>query len=75
MMVTWTKPGHRALRRRHPAVEERWEILRGRAAFEIDGVLIAADPGSSVVAGPTGRASRGTPARRPWSFESRCGRR
>ena len=52
MRVTWTRPGHRALRHRHPNMEERWEVLEGRAAFEVDGVLVEAGPGSSVVAPP-----------------------
>lgn len=40
MEAAWTKPGHRALRHRHPAMEERWEVLSGRAAFEVDGVTV-----------------------------------
>lgn len=54
MEVTWTRPGHRAVRHAHPGMEERWEVLDGRAAFEIDGVLIEAGAGTSVVA-PKGR--------------------
>lgn len=52
MDVTWTKPGARAVRHAHPGLEERWEVLEGRAAFEVDGVAIEAGPGSTVVAPP-----------------------
>lgn len=54
MDVTWTKPGVRALRHAHPGMEERWEVLEGRAAFEVDGVTVEAGPGAWVVA-PRGR--------------------
>ena len=54
MDVTWTLPGARALRHAHPGMEERWEVLDGRAAFEIDGVTIEAEAGSWVIA-PQGR--------------------
>jgi mannose-6-phosphate isomerase-like protein (cupin superfamily) len=54
MDVSWTKPGARALRHMHPGMEERWEVLDGRAAFEVDGVCVEAGAGSSVVA-PQGR--------------------
>jgi quercetin dioxygenase-like cupin family protein len=52
MEVTWLKPGLRAVRHAHPGMEERWEVLEGRAAFEVDGVTIEAGPGSWVVAPP-----------------------
>lgn len=52
MDVTWTKPGVRALRHAHPGMEERWEVLEGRAAFEVDGVTVEAEAGSWVVAPP-----------------------
>jgi quercetin dioxygenase-like cupin family protein len=54
MEVTWSKPGRRSVRHAHPEMEERWKVLEGRAAFEIDGVLVEAGPGSWVVA-PAGR--------------------
>lgn len=54
MEVAWTRPGHRALRHRHPGMEERWEVLEGRAAWEVDGVLAEGGPGTTVVA-PAGR--------------------
>lgn len=54
MLVTWSRPGHRALEHVHPNMEERWEVLEGRAAFRIDGVEVEAAEGSVVVA-PAGR--------------------
>jgi mannose-6-phosphate isomerase-like protein (cupin superfamily) len=55
MDVTWTRPGHRAPRHVHPGMEERWTVVDGRAAFEIDGVIVDAREGTTVVA-PAGRA-------------------
>lgn len=55
MEVTWPKPGRRSVRHAHPGMEERWTVSEGRAAFEVDGVLIEAGPGSWVIA-PPGRA-------------------
>ncbi len=52
MDVTWSRPGIRAVRHLHPRMEERWQILEGRAAFEVDGVTVEAGPGSWVVAPP-----------------------
>jgi mannose-6-phosphate isomerase-like protein (cupin superfamily) len=52
MGMTWTRPGVRAVRHAHPGMEERWEVLEGRAAFEVDGVTVEAEPGSCVVAAP-----------------------
>jgi mannose-6-phosphate isomerase-like protein (cupin superfamily) len=52
MDVTWTRPGHRAVRHLHPGMEERWTVLDGRAAFEIDGVTVEATAGTTVVAPP-----------------------
>lgn len=49
----WTRPGHRAAPHVHPAMEERWEVVEGRAAFSIGGndeVII--DVGETIVAGP-----------------------
>jgi len=54
MVTTWTRPGHRALEHVHPIMEERFEVLEGRAAFRIDGVVIDAAVGT-VVAVPPGR--------------------
>jgi quercetin dioxygenase-like cupin family protein len=52
MEVTWSKPGVRTVRHAHPGMEERWEVLDGRAAFEVDGVTVEAGPGSWVIAPP-----------------------
>lgn len=57
MVTTWTRPGHRAAEHVHPRMEERFEVLEGRAAFRIDGVEIEASPGSVIVA-PPGRRHR-----------------
>lgn len=54
MLVTWPTSGARSIRHAHPGMEERWEVLGGRAAFEVDGVLVEAGPGSWVTA-PRGR--------------------
>lgn len=54
MLATWSRPGHRALEHVHPGMEERWEVLEGRAAFRIDGVEVEGPPGTVVVA-PAGR--------------------
>jgi mannose-6-phosphate isomerase-like protein (cupin superfamily) len=54
MLATWTRPGHRATEHLHPGMEERWEVLEGRAAFRIDGVEVEGGPGTVVVA-PRGR--------------------
>lgn len=54
MEVTWSKSGHRSVRHVHPEMEERWKVLEGRAAFEVDGVLVEAGAGSWIVA-PAGR--------------------
>ena len=55
MEVTWPRAGVRALRHAHPGMEETWEVFEARAAFEIDGVLVEAGPGSRVAA-PPGRS-------------------
>ena len=52
MDVTWTRPGARALRHAHPRIEEKWTVLEGRAAFEVDGVTVDAVAGSWVIAPP-----------------------
>jgi quercetin dioxygenase-like cupin family protein len=54
MEVTWSRPGLRSVRHAHPGMEERWTVLEGRAAFEIDGVLAETGPGSLIIA-PAGR--------------------
>jgi quercetin dioxygenase-like cupin family protein len=52
MLTTWTRPGHRAIEHIHPIMEERFEVLEGRAAFRIDGIPIEASAGSIVIAPP-----------------------
>lgn len=49
----WPRPGHRALPHVHPALEERFEVLEGLAAFVIgDAPERLAAPGDVVVAPP-----------------------
>ena len=48
----WTRPGHRAPEHVHPEMEERWQVVAGRAAFRIGGEAIEAGPGEVVVAPP-----------------------
>ena len=55
MLTTWTRPGHRAPEHVHPNMEERFEVLEGRAAFRVDGVEIVAGAGEVVVARPGSR--------------------
>jgi quercetin dioxygenase-like cupin family protein len=58
MATCWTRPGHRAVEHIHPEMEERFEILEGRAAFRIGGVggvggeELEAGPGEVVVVAP-----------------------
>ena len=49
MYSTWTRPGHRALEHLHPVMEERFEVLAGRAAFRVGGRQCEAGPGEMVV--------------------------
>lgn len=51
----WTRLGHRAPEHVHPQMQERWEIVSGRAAFLIGGVERTAGVGEVVVA-PAGVA-------------------
>jgi quercetin dioxygenase-like cupin family protein len=50
METVWPRPGHRAPAHVHPGMEERWEVLEGRAAFRIGGEETVAGPGDVVVA-------------------------
>ena len=52
MQSVWTRPGHRAAAHVHPAMEERWEVLEGRAVFRIGGEETECGPGDSAVAPP-----------------------
>jgi quercetin dioxygenase-like cupin family protein len=48
----WTRAGHRTVEHVHPGMEERWEVLEGRATFRIAGEETTCGPGESVVAAP-----------------------
>jgi quercetin dioxygenase-like cupin family protein len=48
----WPRPGHRASTHVHPQLEERFEVLEGRAAFRVGGVAQEAGPGEVVVVAP-----------------------
>ena len=52
MRSTWTRPGRRAATHVHPEMEERYEILEGRAAFQIGDAERTAGPGEIVVVPP-----------------------
>ena len=65
MLVTWPRPGHRAMAHVHPGMEERWEVVRGRAAFDIDGVFTELDEGASIVAAAGQRHLAWNPTQSP----------
>ena len=65
MITTWTRPGHRAIEHVHPIMEERFEVLSGRAAFRIDGVEVDAVAGTVVVAPPGRRHLAWNPTDEP----------
>ena len=49
----WTRPGHRAAPHVHPALEERWTVVEGSAAFLIgDDEERILGPGESITAPP-----------------------
>ena len=51
--TTWTRPGHRASTHVHPKLEERFEVLSGRAGFLVgDAPERFAEPGDVVVVPP-----------------------
>jgi quercetin dioxygenase-like cupin family protein len=52
MQSTWTRPGRRAAAHVHPEMEERYDVLDGRAAFRIAGVERTAGAGETVVVPP-----------------------
>lgn len=49
---TWTRPGRRAAAHVHPAMEERYDVLAGQAAFRIGGIERTAVAGETVVVPP-----------------------
>ncbi len=65
MITTWTRPGHRAIEHVHPIMEERFEVLSGRAAFNIDGVEVEATEGTVVIAPPGRRHLAWNPTDEP----------
>src|SRR3954447_17157425 len=69
MELTWPRPGLRAAEHVHPEMEERYEVVAGRAAFPVGGVEREAGPGGGGGggggAGPPGRAGRRRPAAAP----------
>lgn len=55
MDVAWTRPGHRAVEHLHPGMEERFEVVAGRAAFRVDGsggTTVEGGPGTVVTVPP-----------------------
>lgn len=52
MQSTWTRPGHRAVQHIHPIMEERFEVVSGRAAFRVEGVESILEPGEVLVVPP-----------------------
>ena len=46
----WTRPGHVVPRHVHPGIEERWTVIQGTVAYNVDGVETIAGPGDTVVA-------------------------
>src|SRR3954454_18634161 len=57
MALTWPRPGLRAAEHVHPEMEERYEVVAGRAAFRVGGVGAEAGAGVGGVgagAGPGG---------------------
>ena len=52
MESVWPRPGHRATEHVHPGMEERWEVIEGRAAFRIGSEEHEIGPSEAVVASP-----------------------
>ena len=49
----WTRPGHRTAAHVHPAMEERWQVVEGQAAFQIgDDGERTLGPGEAIAAPP-----------------------
>src|SRR3954467_11077831 len=61
MELTWPRPGLRAAEHVHPEMEERYEVVAGRAAFRIGGVERGAGPGDGVIVPPGSAPLAGTP--------------
>ncbi|HEX8105519.1 MAG TPA: cupin domain-containing protein [Solirubrobacteraceae bacterium] len=52
LLDSWTRPGHRAAEHVHPGMEERVEVLAGRARFRVAGVEHDLGAGHAVVIPP-----------------------
>jgi quercetin dioxygenase-like cupin family protein len=52
MRSTWTRPGRRAPAHVHPAMEERYDVLAGQAAFRIGGIERTATADETVIVPP-----------------------
>jgi quercetin dioxygenase-like cupin family protein len=52
MDSVWTRPGQRAAEHVHPGMEERWQVVAGRARFRLGAEELEAGPGETVVAPP-----------------------
>jgi quercetin dioxygenase-like cupin family protein len=50
MDSVWPRPGRRTPEHVHPGMEERWQVVAGRARFRIAGEELEAGPGETVVA-------------------------
>ena len=50
MEATWPRPGRRAPAHAHPGMEERWTVLKGRAAFRLGDEELEAGEGETVIA-------------------------
>ncbi len=48
----WTRPGQRAAPHVHPRMEERFEVVNGRAALVVDGVEHELEPGEALAVAP-----------------------
>lgn len=55
MDVVWPQAGHRAMAHLHPGMEERFEVVEGRAGFRLGGdggTHVQGGPGTEVVVSP-----------------------
>src|SRR3954454_12377059 len=50
--LVWTRPGQRAPAHVHPEMEERYEVVSGRAAFRVGDAEMTAGPGEVVTVPP-----------------------
>jgi mannose-6-phosphate isomerase-like protein (cupin superfamily) len=54
----WVRPDHTVAAHVHPEMEETFEVLSGRASIRVDGEVVEAGPGDTVVA-PAGTPHSG----------------